>query len=64
MISIKHGKKPTREQRKLLTKWKLQGDWNVINGYRQKVEQADPQLGEKCKALMLAVLQKMQAVLS
>ena len=43
---------------------KLQGDWNVINGYRQKVEQADPQLGEKCKALMLAVLQKMQAVLS
>ena len=25
MITIKHGKKPTREQKKLMTKWKM--DW-------------------------------------
>lgn len=30
VITIKHGTKPTREQRKLLTKWKLDSrDWLV-----------------------------------
>ena len=38
---------------------KLQVDWNIITGHLQKVDQADPQLGEKCKALMRAVLQKL-----
>ena len=28
---MKHGKKPTREQRKLMEKWKLKGeDWLVV----------------------------------
>ena len=28
---MKHGKKPTREQRKLMTKWKLNSqDWLVV----------------------------------
>lgn len=28
---MKHGKKPTREQRKLITKWKLNSeDWLVV----------------------------------
>ena len=30
MITIKHGKKPTREQRKLMAKWKVNTyDWLV-----------------------------------
>jgi hypothetical protein len=31
VAAIKHGKKPTREQRKLMTKWKLSSeDWLVV----------------------------------
>ena len=31
MSTIKHGKKPTREQRKLMEKWKMNSeDWLVV----------------------------------
>ena len=38
MITIKHGKKPTREQRKLIEKWKVNTqDWLVVKDEPSKM---------------------------
>lgn len=39
MISLKHGKKPTVAQRKLMTKWKLDWrDWLVVKDTPERME--------------------------
>ena len=49
---MKHGKNPTREQRKLMQKWKLQGeDWLVVKDEPSKMTLVHRHFDNKTKII-------------